>query len=127
MPTNIVARWALVALVCGIACDAEPDEEVALETEQVMEPAEGGGESLGDEDQFRASYSCILQAEEEEEEEEEDEIYCLVKCKGYKWTRAVKSSVDVKELTDYWCEKRAKKFCDNVGREYDDWCWGIRD
>lgn len=127
MSTNIVARLALAAVVCGIACDAD---EVTVETEQVAEPAEGDGESHVGEEEFRVSWSCFLQAEEEEEEEEEvgkRDIYCLAKCRGYQWTRAIWSPVDVSERTDLWCQRRATRFCDDVGREYQDWCWGGRE
>jgi len=130
---KVVARWSLVGLFCGIACVAEPDEEV-LEAEQISEPGQEGDESH--EDQFRASYSCILVGEEEEEEEEEEDddddiiggdIYCLAKCKGFKVTRAVKSPVDPKKRGDYWCEYKAKEFCDYFDKDYDSWCWGIKD
>jgi hypothetical protein len=121
MPKNIVPKWALLALICGIACDAEPDAGVPLET-QVSEP------ELAVEDEFRASWECVLETfGEEEEEEEERDIYCLAKCEGYKYTRAVKSTVDLKEVTDYWCEKRAKRFCEDLGKEFDKWCWGERE
>src|SRR5690606_2238357 len=61
MARNIVARLALMTLVCGLACDVETDG-VTDETEQVAEPGEDG-EALT-EDEFR-DWACILEPEME--------------------------------------------------------------
>jgi hypothetical protein len=125
MPTNILAKWALVGLICGIACDAEP-ENLPLETPQTSEP-EAVGESAVEEDEFR-DWSCVLKAfGGDDDEEEEGELYCLVKCEGYEWTRALKEPVVIEEVTDKYCEKRAKKFCKKYGKKFDEWCWGERE
>lgn len=123
MPNNFWAKWAMMGIICGIACDVE-SEDVPLEAEQAIEPAE-----QVEEDEFRASWECVLKPESSKTYGvvlEKGELYCLVKCKGYEYTRASKKPVLLEEVTDKYCENRAEKFCEQYGRDYDEWCWGDR-